>query len=184
MKARNLLIAAAAVVLILPGLLALRWPGLHSTFTGGVGVRFAGFSNGQPSTFTSALPAHYDAFLREWLASGTNVALFTVTNGRGRSLLLHPYVGFFERTNAVRSHYETVLPCSGSGYGLRLRPGEAATVQVAILPRKGSGFLRFGYSPDYRDVSSRLVEELRTLITTRRRPVFQSEWIYSEQIIP
>lgn len=184
MKTRNGLIAAATVALVVLGFMIWRHLVLRSAYDGVVSVRFAVLGKWRPGTFTSGLPGHYDAFVREWLASGTNVAVFTLTNGRNRSLLLYPYVGLFEGTNATRSRYESVLASCESRYGTLLRAGETATVEVAILPGKGPGFVRFGYSPNYRDFLPRLIEELRGLITDQSRPTFRNEWIYSDRIDP
>jgi hypothetical protein len=188
--ARDFLVATTVVLVVAPILLAglvlgaMRLLNRHLNSTGEVSVRLAGLGQGRPGTFTSSLPAHYDAFRRDWLASGTNVAVFTVTNGTSRSLLLQPYAGFFEETNAPRSRYETVLPASPDGYGFLLRPGEARTVEVAILPREGSGFIRFGCVPNYRDALPRLLEEAGSVIQAAKRAEFQSEWIFSEPISP
>ncbi|MBL9134386.1 MAG: hypothetical protein JNK85_00895 [Verrucomicrobiales bacterium] len=184
MKPRHALIGLTAAVLSVAGFMFYGLHEQHSNLTGTVDVRFIGFSVGQPNTFTSALPIHYHAFIRDWLSSGTNEALFTVTNGQTRSLRLYPYAGFLQRTNDIRSHYETVLTTSENGYGILLRAGEAATVKVAILPQGGPGFVRFGYSPDYRDPISRLLAECRALITHRKRATFQNDWIYSEVTVP
>src|SRR5512140_1621748 len=99
MKTRNVLTTVAVVGVVLLSIGAVSLFTRHSALTGAVGVRFAGFSKGQPNTFTSTLPSHYDSFIHEWLSSGTNVALFRVTNGQSRTLLLYPYAGFYDRTN-------------------------------------------------------------------------------------
>ena len=145
---------------------------------------FIGRTNGAPNTFASTLPAHYRPFIREWLTSGTNVALFSITNNLRRSILLYPYVGFFDTTNDVRQRYATVLLNAPDAYGVFLHPGQAAQLEVAIVPRQGPGSVRFGYSPDYRHFNSRTTEELRGLITLGKRPDFHTEWFFSARIDP
>ena len=145
---------------------------------------FVGFTNGAPSTFANTLSGHHGEFIRKWLASGTNVALFTITNHEGRSIVLYPYVGFYDSTNTPRQRYGTVLQNAPDAYGIFLRPGEATVVEVPILPQDGPGTLRFGYSPDYYHFFPRITEELRGLVLSRKRADFKTEWFFSTRIEP
>jgi hypothetical protein len=61
---------------------------------------FIGFTHRPPTAFAQGLPGHFASTISEWLASGTNVVLFAITNTQRRNILLAPYAGFYDSTNA------------------------------------------------------------------------------------
>jgi hypothetical protein len=146
-------------------------------------AKFLGFTHQGQSAQTNLFATNYAAFLREWSAAGTNVARFSVTNRQRYALILYPYVGFFDDTNAIRSRYETLLLNAPSGYGIFLQPGQATTVEVAVLPGKGPGRVRFGYTPDYKHAVPRTIELMRGLVSPKPAG-FHTEWFFSDRTEP
>ena len=118
------------------------------------------------------------ARVQHWLAAGTNVALFSITNRQRCPIILYPYTDF-HKTNSSQARYQTFLLNPPTAYGILLQPGQAVVVEVAVLPGEGPGRVRIGYSRDYYHFFPRMQEELRGLIQ-RKRPDFHSEWFYSD----
>jgi len=146
-------------------------------------ARLVGFTNGMPGAVCSSLSTNCAAFIREWYASGTNVAVFGITNHQKQNIILYPYIGFFDSTNADRSRYETLLLNAPTAYGILLHPGQGTLARVAILPRTGRGRARIGYSADYYHFLPRTIEQARGFVN-RKPAVFPCEWIYSDPIDP
>jgi hypothetical protein len=144
-------------------------------------ARFIKFTNGFVGPFAaiySAASTNGDQIVQRWLASGTNVAIFSITNQQSYPIILYPYVGF-HKTNEIQSHYQTFLSSASEPYGVFLRPGQGTMVEVAVFPGAGSGRLRFGYTPDYYHFFSRTREEVRGFIK-RKPPNYHNEWFYSD----
>jgi hypothetical protein len=180
MKTRSIVVMGAAVLLVLAGSLLLLSPRGPAQ---PLRPRFIGFTYRPPTAFTKALPPHFASTIREWLASGTNVALFAITNTQRRSILLSPYVGFYNSTNATLTLYYTVLLNTPDAYGVCLRPGQATTVEVPVLPVFGSGVLQFGWTPDYKHFLPRTFEQTRRWVNGKPAD-FRGTFVYSELIAP
>ena len=148
-------------------------------------ARFLGFTNSVVGPFPkiySANSTNGAGTVQQWLDAGTNVAVFSITNQQTYRIIVYPYVDF-QRTNETINLYPGFVLNAPTAYGIFLEPGEAATVNVAVLPGKGTGRVRFGYTPDYAHTLSRFREELRGL-ARRKRPDYHFEWFYSDPIAP
>jgi hypothetical protein len=181
-KSKILTLMAGLLILVVVVLSAFL--NFDTAKTRSVEIQFIGFSKSVPTAFSSALPAHYAGFVGEWLSSGTNVARFSVTNKQFRNVLLYPYASLYDDTNAARSLYQTFLLNSPDAYGVFLGPGEAAIIEVPVLPHSVPGMIRLGWTPDYRHAFGRLTEDLRTIISRRKRATFDTKWVYTQQITP
>ena len=176
-------IIGIATILILAGLFALSLLPDRPIARGPQQAKFLGFTHLAPGGLRNTFATNYTAFLHEWYATGTNVALFSITNQLRSPVLLYPYVGFFAETNVERSCYETLVLNADNGYGVVLRPGQAVTVEIAVLPGRGSGRVRFGYAPDYRQFVPGTIEMVRGLLSGKAAN-FHTEWFCSERIEP
>jgi hypothetical protein len=87
-----------------------------------------------------------------------------------------------QRTQA-QTLYQTVLLNTPDAYGICLRPGQAATVEVPVLPGFGSGVLQFGWLPDYKHFLPRTLEQVRGWLNGKRAD-FSGTLVYSELIAP
>lgn len=145
-------------------------------------ARLVGFTNGVPGgTVFGRASTNYAAFIREWYASGTNVAVIGITNRWNRTAILYPYIGFFASTNAVRSRYESLLLNAPTAYGVFLRPGQGTLAYVGVLPGKGPGRARLGYTADYTHFLPRAIEQVRGFVNQKPAD-FGNEWIYTDRI--
>lgn len=180
MKWRAVMIIVAVILLAVGGLMvgllrarhAPQWP---------QEAKFINFTNGLVGPFAaiySAASTNGARIVQRWLASGTNVVVFSITNQQSYPIILYPYVGF-HKTNEIQSHYQTFLLNASTPYGAFLRPGQVAMVDVAVLPGTGPGRVRFGYTPDYYHFFARTMEEVRGFIK-RKPPDFHNEWFYSD----
>jgi hypothetical protein len=183
MKHRQLTIIGALTLMTIVGLVAagLRHPRPAAQVP--LQASLVGFTNGLQGAVCSSLWTNYAAFIREWYASGASVAVFGITNWQRRPIILYPYIGFFDSTNAARSRYETLLLNAPTAYGIFLRPGQGTLARVAVLPRAGPCRARFGFMPDYYHFLPRTIEQARGFVT--RKPAdFRNEWLYSDVIAP
>lgn len=109
-------------------------------------VRFTGITNGVVglATVFSTLHTNYAATIQRWLDAGTNVAEFTITNQQSCAIWLCP-VGRMCAAEASSMNDETPLLNAPNFSGIRLSPGQAATVQVALLARHAPWKLQLSY---------------------------------------
>ena len=181
MRPQKLAVIGGVMALAIVGVLALSLRHPRPAAQVPLQARLVGLTNGMPGAVCSSLSTNCAAFIREWYASGTNVAVFGITNHQKRTIILYPYIGFFDVTNTVRSRYETLLPNAPTAYGIFLRPGQGTLARVAVLQRTGPGRARIGYSPDYYHFLPRTLEQARGFIN-RNPAVFLCEWFYRDLI--
>ena len=142
--AMKLRIATAVVACVV--LAGVAWVLTLSTPPAAQTARFAGFTNGVVglAPVFSTLHTNYAATIQRWLQAGTNVAEFTITNQQNCAIWLYP-VGRICTTEASSMSEDTPLLNAPNFSGIRLPPGQAATVQVAVLPHQTPWRLQFSY---------------------------------------
>jgi hypothetical protein len=183
MRPQKLAVIGGLMALAFAGVLALSLRLPRPAAQAPMQARFLWFTNGMLGAAGSSLPAHYSSFVREWAASGSKVAVFGITNRQSRTVILSPWIGCFDTTNAARSRYETLLLNAPTAYGVFLPPGRGAIVEVAVLPQKGPIRARLGCTPDYYHFLPRTIEQARGFVN--RKPAdFHSEWFYSDLVDP
>ena len=183
MRHRQLALTGALTLMAIVSLVAVALRQPRPTAGMPLQVRLVGFTNGLQGAVCSSLWTNYAAFIREWYASGASVAVFGITNWQRRPIILYPYIGFFDSTNAARSRYETLLLNAPTAYGIFLRPGQGTLARVAVLPRAGPCRARFGFMPDYYHFLPITIEQARGFVT--RKPAdFHNEWVESDVIDP
>ena len=151
-------------------------------------IRFAGFTNGLvgavPPVFAT-LSTNYAATVQRWLAAGTNGAEFTITNQQSCAIWLSP-LGLICTEEATPMRDATPLLNAPNFSGIRVPPGQAATVQVAVLPHQAPWRLQLYY---HRDACSdtflnrlRLLAQSLRAMTTGKPVQMQMHTIESELI--
>src|SRR5215471_13620622 len=99
-------------------------------------VRFTGFTNGVVGAITptfASLTTNNAAGIQRWLTAGTNGAVFAITNQQSSAIWVFP-LGRMCTDEAVPMRDETPLLNAPTFSGIRLLPGQAADIQVAVLP--------------------------------------------------
>jgi hypothetical protein len=178
MKWRGRIVLGAALLLIIGGLLAVAWLNARPASQGPQQAKFIGLTNGVVGPIYSTLPTNYVPFMQQWRDTGTNAAIFSITNQQSYPILLYPYVSLqTKKTN--QTNYETILLNAPTLYGIHLRPGQVAAVRVAVLPPQNSSRVKFYYIRDYYHFVPRLHEELRALVA-RTNVDFHNEPFYSD----
>jgi len=109
-------------------------------------AHFARFTNGVVglAPVFSTLHTNYSATIQRWLDAGTNVAEFTITNQQSCAIWLFP-VGHISTGETRTMSDDTPLLNAPNFSGIRLSPGQASIVQVAVLPHQGPWRLRLSY---------------------------------------
>src|ERR1051325_9906155 len=113
-------------------------------------IRFMGFTNGVVGAVTpvfATLRPNNTAAIQRWLAAGTNGAEFTITNRQSCAIWLFPF-GRICTEEATPMRDETPLLNAPNMSGIRVPPGETATVQVAVLPHQAPWRLQLYYHRD------------------------------------
>ena len=103
-------------------------------------IRFAGITNGVVGTVApifATLTTNNAASIQRWLATGTNGAVFTITNQQTCAIWLFPIARIHTQQGSPFGD-ETPLLNAPTFSGIHLSPGQVATVQVAMLPHQGS----------------------------------------------
>ena len=148
-------------------------------------IRFVAFTNAilGPQEPILAMPgSRHQTALQSWFASGTNAAIFTITNHQNRTLLITAHGQLF--TQGRNPDRELAYLLQPTGFPeFFLPPGQAATIQVAFRLRRGPWKLRLSFSRDSRehsvsDVLRGLSRALGRPSPIQRSPV-DSEWIDS-----
>jgi hypothetical protein len=151
-------------------------------------IHFAGFTNGVVGPIApifGSLTASNGASIRRWLAAGTNGALFTISNQQTCSICLFP-LGRMCTGEPKPTRDETPLLNAPDFSGIRLAPGQIATVQVAVLPDRAAWRLQLYYSRD--SCSDSFLNNLRLLpqsllaLATRSAVHVQTHTIESDLI--
>lgn len=151
-------------------------------------IHFTRYTNGIVGAVVpvfSTLTTNNAATIQRWLAAGTNVAEFTLTNRLSCAIWLFP-LGRICTDEPQPSREDTPLLNAPNFSGIRVPPGQAATVQVALLPHQAPWRLELHYHRD--SGSDTLLNRLRlleqsVLAATTGQPIQQplqtieSEWI-------
>src|SRR5437867_1244898 len=151
-------------------------------------VRFAGLTNGVVGAVAplfATLSTNNAADIQRWLAAGTNGAEFTITNQQSCAIWLYP-LGRICTEEAQPMRDETPLLNAPNFSGIRVPPGQAATVRVAVLPHQAPWRLQLYYHRD--SCSDTFLNRLRLLpqslraMTTGRPVQMQMHTIESDLI--
>jgi len=101
-------------------------------------ISFSGYTNGVVGVIApvfAKLTADRAAVIQQWLAAGTNGAMFTVTNQEHCDIYVNSGGRIYsEGTHPINE--ETPLLNAPTSSGVGLKPGEVATIQVALLPHE------------------------------------------------
>jgi hypothetical protein len=134
-------------VFLVVAVCALAWFLSRSTGHQHTTAHLLGFTNGVVGaiapTFSTLTTNHASAF-RQWLAAGTNAALFGITNRENCRIDIFPVCRFYTRETRPIDE-ETPLLNAPTFSGIRLMPGEGITAQVALLPHHGPWKVMFIY---------------------------------------
>jgi hypothetical protein len=149
-------------------------------------IRFAGVTNGVVGAFApvfATLTTNYAAIIQRWLTAGTNVAVFTITNQQTCAIWLFP-VGRICTVEATPMRDETPVLNAPNFSGIRLSPGQAADIQVAVLPHHAPWRLQLNYHRE--SCSDSFLNNLKILRArmTGRALQMQMPTIESELIDP
>jgi hypothetical protein len=134
-------------------------------------IQFSGYTNGvvgAVATVYGTLTTNNAAVIDRWLTAGTNGLLFTITNEQTCDIILFP-LGRICNAGTHPTNDETPLLNAPDFSGLRLTPGQVATIQVADLPHQAPWRLQLYYDRDSCTDSTAnriglIPEELRALI--------------------
>ena len=153
-------------------------------------VRLTGFTNGVVGAIApvfATLTTINAASIQRWLAAGTNGAVFTMTNQQTCAIWLFP-IGRICTDEATPMCDETPLLNAPNFSGIRLSPGEVASVQVAVFPHHAPWRLKLHYRRD--SCSDSFLNNLKLLPQSLPAPVtgrsvrIQMSTIESELIDP
>jgi hypothetical protein len=111
-------------------------------------VSFNGFTNGFVGTLApefASLTANHAAVIQQWLADGTNSALFTITNYQSCDIWIFP-LGRICNAGAHPTNDEAPILNAPNFSGIRLRPRQVSIIQVAVLPHQAPWRMEFYYT--------------------------------------
>ena len=139
-----------------------------TTATNPQAVSFSGYTNGVVGAIApefAKFSTDNAAFIQRWLAAGTNGALFTITNQQSCDICIFPWARIFN-AGAHPTNERTPLLNAPNFSGIRLKPHQAATIQVAVISHEAPWRMMFSYT---RREPAGLAESLRANIT--RKPI-------------
>ena len=146
-------------------------------------ISFSGYTNGVVGAVApvfATLTTNHATVIQRWLADGTNTALFTITNQQSCDIILFP-LGRIINAGAHPTNDETPILNAPNFSGIRLKPREVATIQVAVLPHQAPWRMLFSYNRMDQHVG--LAESLGAMIF--RKPIqAQMHTIESDFIDP
>lgn len=180
---RVVTILAVAILALAAGALFLASRPLAATQS----LHFTRYTNGIVGAVApvfSALTPSNAVTVQKWLAAGTNVAEFTLTNRLSCAIWLFP-LGRICTDEPPKREYTPLLNAPNFS-GILVPPGQTATVQVALLPHRAPWRLEVCYHRD--SGGDTLLNRLRlleqtVLAATTGQPIQQplqtitSEWI-------
>jgi len=153
--------AAACAVLLVAG-----WLRHNTRVVAGFDRLIKGTPNWVVDSWFIRMSPQRAQLMQQWFESGTNAALFGITNNTSRRIRVLP-VARFETSDQER---DTPMLTVQNYRGVYLAPGEAKTIKVASLPHTGRWRVRFCYACDdghfVRDVS----REIAALISGAPNP--------------
>lgn len=166
MKTLALLIIAALLALTLA--LCFRHPPTATTPPQSVG--FAGFTNGYVGAIAplfATFTTNNAAAMRQWLADGTNIAIFTITNHQKGTIRISPIGRIFRNSGPNPPSDETPVLNAPNFSGIFLNPDQSTNLQVAVLPHQAPWRVRFYYT-QFGDIG--FFEELSSFIFQKPIP--------------
>jgi hypothetical protein len=144
-------------------------------------VSFSGYTNGVVGAIVpvfATFTTNDAAVIQRWLADGTNGALFTITNRQSCDIWIFP-LGRIINAGGHAAYDETPLLNAPNFSGIRLKPRQVATIEVAVLPHEAPWRMSFSYTRTDQHIG--LAESLHAMIT--RKPIhLQSYFIESDLI--
>ena len=153
MKPRFLILVVVACCVVISGLAGF-WgrsaprPVPTSRFlclTNGVPGNSSLTGLGEVAVF-SRLSTRHAVLVQDWLNAGTNAAMFSISNSLDRAISLLPAARLATSKDKDGWGQQTPLLLSaGQSAGVYLRPGQAATVQVALIAHEGAWRIQFCY---------------------------------------
>lgn len=111
-------------------------------------VTFAGFTNGYIGAIApvfARLTTNHAAAIQQWLAAGTNNALFTITNQQKCDINIFP-IGRIHTSGANPTDEQTPILNAPNFSGIRLKPGQVTNLQVAVLPHQAPWRFQVNYT--------------------------------------
>ena len=133
---------------------------------------FTGQTNGMIGAFApmfGTTSTNSAATIKRWLDAGTNAALFTITNQQVCAIWVSPFVIICRGPTQSSREFMPLLNAPDFG-GIKLAPGQVATLRVALVTSDAPWSAEFYYTRDSCSDSlqnrvKRIPEELRALIT-------------------
>jgi len=125
-------------------------------------IHFAGYTNGVVGAVVpvfARLRTNNAATIQHWMAAGTNGVEFTITNQQSCAIWLFPLGRICTAASPIGD--ETPLLNAPTFSGIRVPPGQTATVQVAVLSHQEPWRLQLLYHRD--SCSDTLLNRLRLL---------------------
>jgi len=113
-------------------------------------IRFAGFTNGVVGNIApvcATTTTNNATKIQQWLAAGTNGAVFTITNQQTSDIFIFPF-GRICTERGTPSREEMPLLNAPTFSGIRLAPGQVADIQIAVLPNPSPWRLELLYDRD------------------------------------
>jgi hypothetical protein len=110
-------------------------------------ITFVGYTNGVVGVIApvfAQMTADRAAVIQQWLTSGTNGIVFIITNRQNCAIDLNS-AGRMISAGAQSMNQETPLLNAPTSSGIRLQPGQVATVQVAMLPHQAPWYFQINY---------------------------------------
>lgn len=144
-------------------------------------VTFAGFTNGYVGVFApwlATLSTNYAATVKQWLADGTNNALFTITNRQSCVIFISPFASI-RNAGAHPTNSETLVLNATDNSGIFLAPGQYSTLQIALVPHQAPWRLQFSYTRDDQHVG--FLEGMLHLIF--RKPIVMRAYTIQSDLI-
>jgi hypothetical protein len=177
MRNRTSLIIAALLATVFTG--CSKHPPTAATNPQTVG--FNSFTNGFVGTLApvfASLTTNDAAVIQQWLADGTNSAVFTITNHQSCDIWVFP-LGRIINAGAHPTNDETLILNAPNFSGIHLRPRQVSTIQVAVLPHQAPWRMEFYYTRTDQHVS--LAESLDAMIF--RKPIQAQTYTIESDII-
>jgi hypothetical protein len=144
-------------------------------------IRFDGFTNGYVGPLApvfASLSTNDAAVIQRWLAAGTNDAVFTITNQQTCDIWLFP-LGRISSASTHTASEESPILNSPNFSGIRLRPRQVTSIQVAMLPYQMPWQMQFYYTRTDQHVG--FVEGLSAIIF--RKPIHMQTYTIESGLI-
>lgn len=111
-------------------------------------ISFSSFTNGYVGPFAPVFARGRPksaAMMRQWLADGTNSAMFTITNQQTCDIFILSTARILN-AGAHPTNDPTPILNAPNFSGFRLKPGQVTNLQIAILPHQAPWRMRVLYS--------------------------------------